>query len=53
MLSSEAISRLEDTASGVGSPENIAAAVSFLVSAESTFVSGAELVVDGGQMVYG
>jgi len=32
----------------VGRPEEIAAAVTFLASAESSFVAGAELVVDGG-----
>lgn len=32
----------------VGRPEEIAAAVLFLASAESSFVAGAELVVDGG-----
>jgi 3alpha(or 20beta)-hydroxysteroid dehydrogenase len=53
MLSPEAISRLENTTGGVGTPDDIAAAVSFLVSTEATFVSGAEFVVDGGQMIYG
>jgi len=32
----------------VGRPEEIAAAVTFLASSESSFVAGAELVVDGG-----
>jgi NAD(P)-dependent dehydrogenase (short-subunit alcohol dehydrogenase family) len=32
----------------VGRPEEIAAAVVFLASDESSFVAGAELVVDGG-----
>jgi NAD(P)-dependent dehydrogenase (short-subunit alcohol dehydrogenase family) len=32
----------------VGRPEEIAAAALFLASAESSFVAGAELVVDGG-----
>jgi 3alpha(or 20beta)-hydroxysteroid dehydrogenase len=53
MLSSEAISRLEEVTGGLGTPEDVAAAVSFLVSREASFVCGAEFVVDGGQMVYG
>jgi 3alpha(or 20beta)-hydroxysteroid dehydrogenase len=53
MLSPETVGRLEDTTGGMGTPDDIAAAVSFLVSAEASFVSGAEFVVDGGQMVYG
>jgi len=32
----------------VGRPEEIAAAALFLATAESSFVAGAELVVDGG-----
>jgi len=32
----------------IGRPEEVAAAVAFLVSAESSFVAGVELVVDGG-----
>jgi NAD(P)-dependent dehydrogenase (short-subunit alcohol dehydrogenase family) len=32
----------------VGTPEEIASAVAFLASSESTFINGAELFVDGG-----
>ena len=32
----------------VGRPEEVAAAVLFLASDESSFIAGAELVVDGG-----
>ena len=34
----------------VGEPEDVAAAVLFLASAEAGFVNGAELLVDGGLM---
>lgn len=39
----------------VGTPEDIAAAVSFLLSDQSGFITGAELIVDGGmtrKMIY-
>jgi NAD(P)-dependent dehydrogenase (short-subunit alcohol dehydrogenase family) len=51
MLSPEAVRRLRETGRELGQPEDAAALVSFLVSAEARFVSGAEFVVDGGQMV--
>jgi NAD(P)-dependent dehydrogenase (short-subunit alcohol dehydrogenase family) len=35
-----------------GTPEEIGNAVAFLVSAESSFVTGATLVVDGGFLTY-
>ncbi|WP_417366423.1 glucose 1-dehydrogenase [Glutamicibacter arilaitensis] len=35
----------------VGTPEDIAPAVAFLVSDESTYISGAELVIDGASAV--
>ncbi len=35
----------------IGTPDEIAAAVSFLVSEESSFITGAALVADGGLTV--
>ena len=53
MLSPEAVRRLRETGRELGKPEDAAALVSFLVSAEAAFISGAEFVVDGGQMASG
>jgi NAD(P)-dependent dehydrogenase (short-subunit alcohol dehydrogenase family) len=35
----------------LGKPQDIANAVLFLASDEASFVNGAELVVDGGQLI--
>jgi 3alpha(or 20beta)-hydroxysteroid dehydrogenase len=37
----------------VGQPEEVAPLVVFLISDESSFISGAEIVVDGGQVAHG
>lgn len=50
MLSPEATRRLHAEGTALGKPEDIARAVAFLASSEASFVSGAEFVVDGGQM---
>lgn len=39
------------TAGRLGSPVEVADAVAFLVSANASFITGSELVVDGGQML--
>ena len=47
--------RAQHPAGRVGVPEDIAAAVSFLLSEEAGFITGAELIVDGGmtrKMIY-
>ncbi|WP_083459900.1 SDR family NAD(P)-dependent oxidoreductase [Jiangella muralis] len=49
-LASDAMKALADaTPMGrMGQPEEVAAAIAFLVSAEASFVTGTEIVVDGG-----
>jgi NAD(P)-dependent dehydrogenase (short-subunit alcohol dehydrogenase family) len=44
---------LNDTPAGyLGTPEDVAAAVYFLASEDARFVTGASLLVDGGQSIY-
>ncbi|OYV23634.1 MAG: oxidoreductase, partial [Mycobacterium sp. 20-66-4] len=51
MLDEATQTRLADTAmfGRIGQPAEIADAVAFLVSEEASFITGSELVVDGGQ----
>ena len=45
---------IEQTPLGrTGTPEEVAPLVVFLISDESAFISGAEIVVDGGQTGHG
>jgi 3alpha(or 20beta)-hydroxysteroid dehydrogenase len=51
MLDEATQARLAETSSfgRIGTPSEVADAVAFLVSPESSFITGSELVVDGGQ----
>jgi 3-oxoacyl-[acyl-carrier protein] reductase len=44
------MAREEIPAGRLGSPEEFAAAVAFLCSAQASYVTGVALVVDGGMM---
>ena len=46
---------VQHPAGRVGRPEDVAAAAAYLLSAEAEFVTGAELIIDGGmtrKMIY-
>jgi len=45
-------SGVEKVQGSIGKPEDIAAAICFLASAEARFITGTTLVVDGGMMLY-
>jgi len=49
-LSAEQVARFSKATplGRVGNPEDVAGAVSFLISDEATFITGAEIIVDGG-----
>lgn len=51
MLDDETQARLASTSAGgrIGEPSEVADAVAFLVSDKASFITGSELVVDGGQ----
>lgn len=53
MLDERTQTRLAETATGgrLGTPAEVADAVAFLVSAHASFITGSELVIDGGQIL--
>ena len=53
MLDAATQARLADTApfGRIGEPREVADAVSFLVSEQASFITGSELVIDGGQIL--
>ena len=51
MLDDRTQTRLAETSGRLGSPAEVADAVAFLVSPNASFITGSELVIDGGQML--
>ena len=52
MLDATTQTRLAETSRGrLGTPAEVADAVAFLVSDHASFITGSELVVDGGQIL--
>ncbi|WNG84090.1 SDR family oxidoreductase [Mycobacterium sp. ITM-2016-00316] len=53
MLDERTQARLADTSTAgrLGTPTEVADAVAFLVSAQASFITGSELVIDGGQIL--
>ena len=53
MLDDRTQARLAETSTAgrLGTPAEVADAVAFLVSANASFITGSELVIDGGQIL--
>ena len=51
MLDERTQDRLAQTSGRLGTPAEVADAVAFLVSANASFITGSEMVIDGGQIL--